>query len=97
MHFCLLHNEKFLKFCFFLYTHAYITNTGKIWFGHTSPETASYFEISFSSFYGKNKVQAVIPVAAPVDGNKSDIGDGGDESDGSIESENEEERIESET
>ena len=82
---------------FFLYTHAYITNTGKIWFGHTSPETVSYFEISFSSFYGKNKVQAVIPVAAPVDGNKSDIGDGGDESDGSIESENEEERIESET
>ena len=68
-----------------------------VWFGYTSPETSSYFEISFSSFYGEKKVQAVIPVAVPVDGNKSDIGDGGDESDWSIESEVEEKVIEIET
>ena len=55
------------------------------------------FEISFSSFYGKKKVNNVVPVAIPVDGNESDIGDAGDESDGSIESETEEEVIESAT
>ena len=42
----------------------------------------------------KKKAQAVIPVAVPVDGNESDIGD---ESDGLIKSETEEEVIEIET
>ena len=69
----------------------------KLWFGYTSPERCSYFEISFSSFYGEKKVQAVIPVAVPVDGNESDIGDSGDESDRLIESEVEEKVIEIET
>ena len=69
----------------------------KLGFGYISPETSSYFKISFSSFYGEKKVQAVIPVAVPVDGNESDIGDCGDESDGLIESEVEEKVIEIET
>ena len=44
---------------------------------YTTPETAAYFEISFSSFYRKKKVQAVIHVAVPFDstgGNESDMG-----------------------
>ena len=38
---------------------------------------AAYFEISFNSFYGKKKVQAVIHLAVPFDGTgggKSDMG-----------------------
>ena len=45
--------------------------------GYTSPEMAPYFEISFSSFYAKKKVQAVISVAGPCDGTggvESDMG-----------------------
>ena len=76
----------------------YITNIRKKWFCYTNSEAAPYFEIPFSSFFKlfkKNKVQGVIPVA--VDGNESDIVDGGDESDESIESETKEEVVESET
>ena len=99
IHFCTLHNENLFSeiLWVFLYTYVYMRNMRKIWFRYTSPETDSYFEISFSSFYGKKKVQAVIPVAVPVNGNESDISDGGDESDGSIESGTEDEIMESET
>ena len=48
-------------------------------------------------FSGKKKLQTVIPVAVPVDGNKSDIGDGGRKSEGSIKSKTKGEVIESET
>ena len=51
----------------------------------------------FQLFLWKKKVQTVTPVAVPVDGNESDIGDGSDKSDGSIESKTEEEVIEGET
>ena len=55
----------------------------------------SHCEISFSSSYGK-KVQAVSSVAASFGGNENDIGDGGNESHASIESETEKEIIERE-
>ena len=55
----------------------HIRNIRKIWFCYISPKMAAYFEISFNSFYGKKKVQAVIHLAVPFDGTgggKSDMG-----------------------
>ena len=78
MHFYNLHNEYlFPEVLCFLCIYVYIRNIRKIWSCYTSLETAAYFKISFSSFYGKKKVQAVSHAAVPFDGADVDGSDMG--------------------
>ena len=110
MYFCTLHNENLysgisfyrriiildiLSYYFYICTQRTYAKNGFITQAlKRFPILKFLLALSFSSLK-KNKVQAFIPVA--VDGNESDIVDGGDESDGSIESETKEEVVESET
>ena len=58
---------SFLICCFFLcvYTHVCIRNIGKIWFGYTSSEMTSYFEISFRSFLWKKETTNCYSCSSP--------------------------------
>ena len=54
--------------CFFflcVYTHVCIRNIGKIWFGYTSSEMTSYFEISFRSFLWKKETTNCYSCSSP--------------------------------